>query len=467
MQGFMSGETSMRWSRSTSVTHVKAALLGTALAFPLALSANAMTLQEAVQQAIATNPDLCIVVSNREAVDQELRQARGLYLPKIGAAAGIGVEAFNDTTSRADGGDYEETVRRESSITLQQRLFDGFEAGATVEREMARVESAANRVLENSSVLALDAIGAYMEVLRQRDLVRLAEDNVGYHGQVLDAQRARLEGGGGSEADVDQTDARAARARNTLITTLQDLRVAEAIFTRIIGSFPGNDLSYPEFPAGSLPGDLDEAVQLAVRNNNTTKIFEADVRTAEAEVELSEVPLYPAITLEAQTEYNDGTSALDTYEFNNQLMVRVRWNLFRGGIDRAARQEALFRLTESKNRRYASVLESQQEMRRSWFELEAARDSIEALEDARDFNRSTLGAYEQQFEVAQRTLLDVLDAENELFVAEGQLITAQTNEQLASYRILAVGGALLETIGVSAPEQAVVEHKSWIDGLVD
>src|SRR3546814_10194221 len=70
--------------------------------------------------------------------------------------------------------------------------------------------------------------------------------------------------------------------------------------------------------------------------------------------------MYPAITLEAQSEYNDGTSALDTYEFNNQLMVRVRWNLFRGGIDRAARQEALFRLTESKNRRYRSVLRSEE-----------------------------------------------------------------------------------------------------------
>src|SRR3546814_13346185 len=98
-------------------------------------------------------------------------------------------------------------------------------------------------------------------------------------------------------------------------------------------------------------------------------------------------------------------------------------------------------------------------MRRSGCELEAARDSIEALEDARDFNRATLGAYEQQFEVAQRTLLDVLDAENELFTSEGQLITAQTNEQLASYRILAVGGTLMETLGVTAPGQAVRSEK--------
>jgi adhesin transport system outer membrane protein len=468
MQSFMSGEAGMRWSRRLSLTQFKVALLGGALVFPLAVSANAMTLQEAVQQAIATNPDIGIVASNREAVDQELRQARGLYLPQIDVAAGIGLENFDDSTSRANNnGGTEDTVRQESSITLQQRIFDGFEAGATVEREMARVESAANRVMENSEVLALDAIGAYLNVLRERDLVRLAGDNLGYHGQVLGAQRERLEGGGGSSADVDQTEARSARAQNSLVENLQRLRDAEAIFARIIGSFPGNDLSYPEFPAAALPSDLDGAVQLAVRNNPTTKIFEADVRTAEAEIELAEVPMYPAVTLEAQSEYNDGTSALDTYEFNNQVMLRVRWNIFRGGIDRAARQEALFRLTESKNRRYRSVLEAQREMRSSWFALEAARDSIDALEDSRDFNRSTLGAYEQQFEVAQRTLLDVLDAENELFVSEGQLITAQTNEQLASYRILAVGGVLMETLGVSAPEQAVVEQKSWSEGLLD
>src|SRR3546814_6256511 len=103
--------------------------------------------------------------------------------------------------------------------------------------------------MENAEVLARDASGSYLEVLRQRDLVRLAEDNVAYHSQVLDAQRARLEGGGGSEADVDQTEGRASRAQNTLIETLQDLRISEAIFARIIGSFPGNDLRYPEFPA--------------------------------------------------------------------------------------------------------------------------------------------------------------------------------------------------------------------------
>jgi len=143
----------------------------------------------------------------------------------------------------------------------------------------------------------------------------------------------------------------------------------------------------------------------------------------------------------------------------------LRWNIFRGGIDRAARQEALARLNESKNRRLRSFLDSQQEMRKSWFALEASQQRVDDLSDAVRFNMETRDAYRQQFEVAQRTLLDVLDAENELFVSSGQLVTAQTNELLASYRILAVGGALLKTLGVAAPEQAIVEHENWINGL--
>src|SRR3546814_20786556 len=100
-------------------------------------------------------------------------------------------------------------------------------------------------------------------------------------------------------------------------------------------------------------------------------------------------------------------------------------------------------------------------MRRSWFELEAARDSIEALEDARDLNRSTLGAYEQQFAVAKRTLLDVLDAENELFTSADQLITSQPNAQPPSSRILAVRGMLMETHADSPPDTTRSRNKHW------
>ena len=456
----------MRLAQERAIFYAKAALLGTALLFPGTMAAQAVSLNEAIELAISTNPDIGIVASNREAVDEELKQARGLYLPQIDVAAGIGRESTNDRTTRARGGGGSSLylTRQEASITLQQRIFDGFETDSTINREKARVESAANRVHENAEFLALDVIGAYVEVLRQRELVRLAEENLRVHLGILDSLQQRLAGGGGSRADVAQTEARSARARATLTQTLNDLRDSEAAYTRIIGQFP-DQLEAPEFPEGVLPGDLDEAVSLAGTNNPTTKIFEADVRSANAEVSLAEVPFYPAVTLEAESEYNDDRDGIDDWEFNNQVMLRLRWNLFRGGIDRANRQEQLSRLAESKNRRLRSFLAAQQEMRQSWFALEASRQRVEDLSDSVKFNMETRDAYRQQFEVAQRTLLDVLDAENELFVSSGQLVSAQTNELLASYRILAVGGMLMGTLNIAPPQQAMVQHTNWWEGI--
>ena len=455
----------MRLAHKNWTFHLKATLLGTALVLPLSAAAQAVSMNDAIELALSTNPNIGIVASNREAVDEELKQARGLWLPQIDLALGIGYENTNDRTTRSVASQDSVTlVREEASLTLQQRIFDGFEADGTIEREMARVESAASRVHENSEFLALDVIGAYVEVLRQRELVRLSEENLRVHIGILDSLQQRLAGGGGSRADVAQTEARSARARATMTQTLNDLRDAEASYTRIVGQYP-DQLDAPEFPEGVLPSDLDAAVTLANTNNPTTKIFEADVKTSVAEVTIAEVPFFPAITLEAESEYNDGRDGIDNEEFNNQVMLRLRWNLFRGGIDRANRQEQLSRLAENKNRRLRSFLDAQQEMRQSWFALEASRQRVEDLSDAVRFNMETRDAYRQQFEVAQRTLLDVLDAENELFVASGQLVSSQTNELLASYRILAVGGTLMNTLSIKPPQQAVVEHTGWLEGV--
>ncbi|MFD2207740.1 TolC family outer membrane protein [Kiloniella antarctica] len=459
----------MRQFGKTLATSFKTVLLASAFAVPVISSAQAVTLQEAITQALATNPDIGVVAHNREAVDEELRQARGLYLPQIDLSAGAGIESNDDSTSRAGGGTGKHDVINPTdvSLTLQQRVFDGFEAGSTVDREKARVESAANRVQENAEFLTLDTIGAYLEVVRQRELLDLSKNNLQIHIDIVANLQERLAGGGGSRADVSQAEARSARARNTLTTTYNDLRDAEANYTRIVGHFP-EELDTPEAFSTELPGGLDDAVDLAVNSNPTIRIFEADVRTAEAEVDLSEVPFYPSVNLEASSEHRDEFDATPgSYEQNNSVMLRLRWNLFRGGIDRAARQEALSRLSESKNQRYSSVVDAQREMRQSWFALESNRQSVTDLASAVQYNTETRDAYRDQFEVAQRTLLDVLDAENELFTSRGQLVSAMTNEQLASYRILALSGQLMTSVGVEAPEQAVVNHQSWADGLIN
>lgn len=441
-------------------TGTRAALLGSVFLTAGVIAAEATSLEDAVRISLATNPDIGVVASNREAVDQELRQARGLYLPQIDGAAGIGREMHDDITTRRANNEDRWLTREEASVTLIQRLFTGFETQHTVERDQARVESAANRVFENAEFLALDAVGAYYEVLRQRELVNLSDENVRIHVGIVESIREQLAGGGGSRADLAQSESRLARARSTLAQTLTDLRDAEAFYTRVVGQYP-DDLSMPEFDESLMPANLNEAIGLVNQENPTVEIFEADVRSAEAEVGISEAPFYPHVNFEAQTAWTDNADGVDSQEWNNQFMVRLRWNLFRGGIDRAARQEALARMNEAKNRRQASLVDAQREMRNSWFALEGNRQRVEDLTSAVEFSRETRDAYREQFDVAQRTLLDVLDAENELFVSRGQLVTSEVNETLARYRILALGGQLLASLGVPAPEQAVVAKKTW------
>lgn len=447
---------------------LKSALLGSVLGLAFLAPVHATTMEDAIKLALQHSPDIGNVAHNREAIEQELRQARGLYLPQIDVAAGVGKERTQDRNTRADVNNQQALTltRMESSLNIQQRVFDGFETDSTVEREKSRIRSAALRVYENSEFTALDAIGAYLEVMRQRELVRLSEENVQVHQVILGFLQEQLAGGAGSRADVTQTEARLSRSRATLSSTFNDLRDSEASYARIVGQYPDN-LSMSEFPGGSLPGTLEDAIDGVWQNNPTYKIFDADVRTAESEVDLAEAPLYPAITLEGESEYNRNRDAIESGEFNNQIMLRLRWNLFRGGIDTANRQEAVSRVSQSKAIRQQALLEAEEEMRRSWFALEASRKQISEFTENVAFNVETRDAYRQQFEVGQRTLLDVLDSENELFVSQGQLVTAEINEQLASYRILAVGGNLMMTVGVEAPEQASLQIPSFGEQLFD
>ena len=436
-------------------TLVKAILLaaGTGLGFGVG-AAQAISLEDAVRLTITTNPRIGIVASNREQIDEELRQARGFYLPTVDLAMGIGRERTDDAGTRALGFSHRWLTREEAKLTIVQRLFDGFETGSRVEREKSRIQSAARRVYENSEFIGLDAIGAFLEVRRQRELLALAEQNILIHIDILESLKQRVAAGAGSSADVSQTEGRVSRARATQAQTANDLRDAEALYARVVGQHP-DEIERPSLPTSALPGDLDDALEMARGGNPTVKIFEADVDAAEANVSLAASAFYPLITLEAESNYTNDAGGVDDWDWENRIMLRMRWNLFRGGIDRAARQEALSVVAENKNRRYNAFLEANEEVRRSWAAYEASQIRVRNLGEAVSHNVDTRDAYQLQFTVAQRTLLDVLDAENELFTSRGQLVSAELNELRAGYRLLAVAGTLLKTLNIAAPEQSI------------
>lgn len=411
---------------------------------------NAQNLSDVVKLTVQNNPQIGSMSANRKAVEQELRQARGLYLPQVDVVTGVGPEWTSDTTTRLLGQDGDTLMRSDARVQVTQRVFNGFQTVNEIDRQKARVASAANRVYQNAETIALDAIGAYFEVIRQRELFALSKQNVNFHEQILAKLEQRATSGVGTTADVSQTRARMARSQATLAQTSNDLGDAESFYTRVVGQHPG-DLVRPPFPVQSLPQTMEAAVALANHNPAAVKAAETDVKTTDSEIALAGGAFLPTVNVEADAGYNNDANGRETYGKDARVMLRGRWNLFRGGIDRASRQEAVFRMHQAREDRARAVNEQVEQARRSWYSYQASARRVEQLRSAVEDLKGTRAAYQQQFEIGQRTLLDLLDSENELFTARGQLISADINQQVSGYRLLATTGTLLTTMQVAAP----------------
>ncbi len=420
-----------------------------------AAPAGAMSLQEAVSLAISTNPSVGQVSNDRRAIDQELRQGRALYYPQVDARAATGVGwANNSNTNTGNSNDNSRTLwAKQASLTLSQLIFDGFFAESEVERQTSRVKSAAYRVEESAEFTGLDAIEAYLDIQRHRERVQLAEDNVGVHRARLGQVQQRAQAGGGNIADVRQAEARLANSESALVQTQGNLKDAESRFIQVVGQAP-DTLDEVAIPAAAIPTDVDAAVNNAVEASPTVAFARQDVKVAEANVKQQEASLYPDIRLELSTSVFDDSDGQDRTNYDASALVVLRYNLYRGGADTARIREFKWRLAEAIDAMHTNERKVSDDARVSWNAIEVSHSNVEILGRQVEADVKTRDVYKQQFEIGQRGLLDLLDADNELYLARDNMITAKYAEIFANFRLLATMGALQKTLGITPLDSA-------------
>ncbi|WP_340150377.1 TolC family outer membrane protein [uncultured Sneathiella sp.] len=437
-------------TRNVLSASILTAVFGSVLAVG---AAHSETLNEAVQKTVSTYPEIAEASANRRAVDQELKQAEGLYLPTLDLAAGIGYE-WTDTVTI----DNEDLRRTESSLLLVQTLYDGGFRSAEVDRQGNRVDSAAYRVKERAEAIALDAVRAYLDTLRSLEIVELARQNVEKHRLTLDEIQDRVEAGQSGIGDDQQALARLAAAEDTLVETMRALDDAEITYQRVVGMRPA-DLTLPEFSDGSLPDNIDDIVAIALENNPDLKFAESDIKSSEAEIRATQASYYPTINLEVGASADNNIDGVDGHNDDFLAMVRLRYNLYRGGIDEGREKEAIARKAETEQRKLRFERLVEEEVRRSWSSLARSQARAEVLAAAVVANREVASTYGQEFEIGQRDLLDLLDADNELFNSRTSLVTVEYSVRFAKYRLLATMGQLNSTLGVTLPEEATLKEK--------
>ncbi len=435
------------------------------------LSARAETLQSVVQQALESNPELGAIRFNRHAIDHELTAARGLNLPTIDLRADEGRHRDRTITGLGihSGDDWHR--QRDVSAIVSQRIFDGFEARHEIARQRHRVLSAQWRVTDTANSIALRTVQSYLEVQRAGVVLAAARANVSAHQALLARVVARVDGGRGSSSDETEARSRAANAKVIQAEAENRARDADALFQAVVGRAPGA-LGPARPPLAALPRTIEVAVAEAGAVAPSVLATQNDAVAAEASVATATSRLFPRLNFEASADRGWGVTDRGDTTTDGRAMLVVRWNLFNGGIDKARIWEAKARSYEATEISRNTQRTIERETRVSWNAMAAARVRVPELRRQLDFARQTRSTYSVQYNGGQRRLLDLLNIQAEVFVAESSLRTEELVGAYNSYRILAAIGRLVPALGLELPDEAIAPpaptiKDGWRDGLTN
>lgn len=442
------------WASGSGASHSRWAATGRALASCLiafvAASAvagpsQAESLRQALAAAYRTNPQLDAERARQRATDEEVSRAHAGYRPTINATAST---TYQHTNTRPATGGEGTITPRSVGANLTQNLFDGFRTSSAILVAEAQVRAGREtlRIVEQQVLLA--AVQAYVDVVRDQAIVRLRENNVNVLSRELKATRDRFAVGEVTKTDVAQAEARRAGAVSALDLARANLKTSRATYERIIGHPPSN-LSPPLAASKRVPHSLNAAIDIAMREAPSVIAALYTEESARYVVDQIRATLLPQVDLRASyTATRDPSRTTDFSEVGT-ITSTLTVPLYEGGGVQAQVRQA----KQTHIQRLQQVEQARTEARaiviNAWSQLDAARAAV--LSDAAQVaaSQTALAGVREEEKVGQRTLLDVLNAEQELLNAQVTQATDQRNLVLASYTVLSSVGRL------SAEEQAL------------
>ena len=415
-------------------------------------SAQSMSLQEAARIAIDSNPEVQAARLEEQSRVHEIRFAEAGYYPKVDSLVGIGRENTRDL-----GDEHTDLTRKEAALTAEQMLFDGHGTREEVNRQKARQRSALYTEAATADDITIRTANAYLTVLRENELTLLAQETEKTHQSIYDQMQLREKSGVGSQADLDQITGRLALANTNVITSQANLLDAATKFQALVGVYPDvGNMQYPDLVL-SLPNSLDEAVALAIQTSPALLSAKADVDAGRAQYEASKSPFWPRVTLEAEHSYSDDADGIKGDEDSTLVALRMRYNLYRGGADSARKMQTALLMNEAMEIRNDKQRKITEELRYSWDAIQAIQRQIPYLEQHVTASTATREAYYKQFNIGRRTLLDLLNTENELVDAKRALIRAKYDRLVSEMSLLAGIGNLRPALAVDDAGKKPIE----------
>ncbi len=416
-----------------------ATLLGSTL---FSASASADTLRDALVSAYETNPSLTAAREGQKATNE------GVPLAKANGRPDVTVQPTYFENIMQDGGS-SVTQARGVNIngTVSAPLYAGGGIRNAIRAAENRVEAGFANLRGTESAIFSAVVGAYMDVIRDESIVELNRAQVGVLSVNLEATRDRFEIGDLTRTDVAQSEARLALATSSLESARANLIRSKEIYIQLVGREPGRLEAPPPLP--NLPETPDTAVNVALENNPDLISAREGREAAGFDRRAANASRLPTVSVFTSPSYSNALNSVssnipgfqaDNSSFTAQAGVRATIPLYQGGQPAAQIRQAQARLGQAQELEIAAEREVIAQTRASYASWKAAQDVIRASERAVSANELSLEGTRSENSVGNRTILDILNAEQELLNSKVQLVTARRNAYVAGFTLLAAMG---------------------------
>ena len=425
----------------------KTFVAGLLMASSLATPASAETIFDALSETYRSNPTLQAQRAYLRSVDENVAIARSGYRPTIALTAGY--SQASGTTENPKGAVGDLDVENDGSTTsygatLSQPIFNGFQTVNAVKKADSSVKAEQNNLYSVEQSVFLDAATAYMDVLQNQAIVKLQKNNEKLLKKRLDETIQRFNVGEVTRTDVSQARARHAQAVSDRISSEGTLAASKAVYTEIIGAEP-KDLTEPKDISGMLPKTIDEAMQYARDNNYAIKQAQHSFDAANYNVAYNTGALLPSVSLDASAtnlendlDANQAKIKTDNVEVGVNLTVP----LYEAGKNRAEIRQSKYLKWQSQEKLLETERSVQSLVSSAWEYMVSNDSKIKSIQEQVKANEIALDGVQKEEALGNRTILDVLDAYQELLNSNVEEVKARRNYYVSSLNLLMAMGKL-------------------------
>ncbi len=399
----------------------------------------------AARQAVTSNPEVQARWRGFLAAGNERDVARGGYFPQADLRAGVGRESR--VTPLTDYGSYSYNGIQ---LNINQMLFDGMFTPSEVRRLGYAKLTRYYELNDAAETAALEAVRAYADVARYRELVEMARQNYVEHRQTAALVEERANSGVGRRVDVEQAAGRLALAESNLLTELTNLHDVSARYLRVVGAKPMETV--PPLPEKLVLAPLPPTRSVVVKDGligspALNAAFE-NARAARAAIESSKAAYLPRLDLRGYASRERNPLGVDGRQRVHGVELVLSYNLLRGGADMAREKQAVELHEQARDLQEKVCRDVRQNLSIAYSDVNRLNEQMRYLDQHRLSTEKANAAYRQQFELGQRTLLDLLDSQNEYFQASRAYTNARYDQIVAQARTLSGMGRLVASLNV-------------------